>query len=345
MKKYIVNGQFLSKKHVTGVQRFAKELLYEIDKIIEPGTICLAIERGMKVPQYENIEVIRIGRLKKHLWEQISFPLYAIIYHYTPVNLCNASSVLYPGIICIHDIKVKRHPEQFRMPYVLWYKLQFFLNIPRAKKLLTVSEFSKRELCEVYHIDEKRISVIYNGWNHYERIGADNSILEKLNLRERDYYFSLGSMDPTKNMNWVIREAQYNEAQKFVVTGTYNNRIFRFKNEKLPSNLIFTGFLRDDEVKALMKGCKAFLFPSIYEGFGIPPLEALSAGAPNLIMSDIEVLREIYGDGFIYVDIFGKTYELSSIVPVEIEKKNAVLARYSWVNSARKLLKVLYMID
>lgn len=344
MEKYIVNGHFLRKARITGVQRFAIELLNELDKIVEPGIISIAIEKGTNAPDYKNIKIITVGSLRNHLWEQISYPLYALKKNYIPLNLCNASPILFPGVICIHDIKVKRHPEQFRLPFVMWYRIQYFLNIPRAKRILTVSEFSKHEICSAYHVEENKISVIYNAWNHFEKVKADNAIEKKLNLSPGNYFFYVGSMDPTKNMDWILGEAEHNSSEVFVITGAYNKRIFRFIEKHIPSNVIMTGFLKDEEIKALMSDCKAFLFPSTYEGFGIPPLEALSAGAPNLVLSGIDVLNEVYGEGFEYIDPHNNWMNLSHVNKADDAVRKGVLDKYSWKKSAEKLLYTLMSV-
>ena len=105
------------------------------------------------------------------------------------------------------------------------------------------------------------------------------------------------------------------------------------------------GFVSDEEAKTLMRACKAFLFPTFYEGFGIPPLEAISAGARQVVVSDTEVMHEIFGKGVIYIDPNDYTSDLTNLSEISNEQISELLKKYSWKKSADNLLNLLRNIN
>ena len=121
MKKIIVNGRFLTHR-ITGVERYAREILLELDKIVQPNEIEMAIPPEVEEwPRYKNIEVKKTGKLHGNMWEQISFPLHVSKAKGISLNLCNTAPLLSPGIVCIHDMKIKAKPEYFSKKFLLWY--------------------------------------------------------------------------------------------------------------------------------------------------------------------------------------------------------------------------------
>ena len=250
------------------------------------------------------------------------------------LSLCNLAPILYPGYVTIHDIGFKTHGEHLNAKFRTWYKLVTKLNIKRYKHIFTVSNFSKNEIIENYKIKPERITVTYNSAEHLKNIKPDESILKRLNLENRDFYFSLGSRSPHKNHKYIENLAKNNVKEIFVVTGK-NNKVFESEKEENINNMIYTGYLSDEEIVALYKNCKAFIFPSLYEGFGIPPLEAITMGCKNILVSDIEVFREIYGESVNYIDVKNPTYkEIYEIT----EKEEINVQKYKWKDVEQKIL-------
>lgn len=103
--KVIVNGRFLLHR-TTGVERYAREILLELDKLIKPGEVEMAIPPETKeIPDYKNIRVVRVGKLRNRLWEHISFPRYVRKQKGISLNLCNVAPLVAPGIVAIHDMQ------------------------------------------------------------------------------------------------------------------------------------------------------------------------------------------------------------------------------------------------
>ena len=341
MKKTVINGRFLVHK-VTGVERYAREIIRELDKIVEQGQIEVAVPPEVNEwPSYQNIAVIKVGRWHGRLWEQLSFPIYVAKQGAISLNLCNSSPVLSPGIVCIHDVKIKAVPEAFSRLFLIWYGMLFGNAAKRAKKIITVSEFSKKEIIKYYKIDGDKIAVIPNAWQHYERIGYDECAVERHHLVKNKYFFSMSSLEPNKNFRWIAEVAKRNPEYIFAVSGSVNERVFSDGlGFECPKNMRLLGYVSDEEAKALMRDCKAFLFPTFYEGFGIPPMEAMSAGA-EVVVSDSEVMHEVYGETVHYINPMDYSIAFSDLLHHDLrEESKCVLEKYSWERSAHKLKMV-----
>ena len=337
--KVIINGRFLIHR-VTGVERYAREIISELDKIIEPESVEMAVPPEVEdIPVYKNIKVVKVGRLHNRLWEHISFPWYVHTQKGVSLNLCNVAPLPAPGIVCIHDVKVKATPQYFSKKFLMWYDLLLGNATKRAKRIITVSEFSKSEIINYYNVAPERVVVIPNAWQHYERIGYDESALSKFDLDKDSYYFSMCSLEPNKNFKWIAEVARKTPEQVFAVAGSINKKVFADGlGFECPSNMKLLGYISDEEAKTLMRDCKAFLFLTFYEGFGIPPLEAISAGAKRVVVSDTDVMHEIFGESVAYID----PNKYKDITNLDFYTKcfcdRKVLEKYSWEGSALKLM-------
>ena len=336
-----MNGRFLIHK-ITGVERYAREILTELDRQIQYGEIEMAVPPETKeIPSYKNIKVVKVGRFHNRLWEHISFPLYVWKKKAISLNLCNVAPLFSPGIVCIHDVKIKARPQDFRKKFLIWYNILLSNACKRAKNIITVSEFSKREICKYDNVHPKRITVIHNAWQHYERMGDDEGALKKYGVEKDSYYFSMCSLEPNKNFKWIAEVAKRNPKLVFAVSGSINKKVFaNGLGFECPSNMKLLGYVSDEEAKTLMRDCKAFLFPTFYEGFGIPPLEAISAGAKRVVVSDTEVMHEIFGESVFYIDPCRYNIDLNHI---QLGKRENILEKYDWKKSAL-LLKILLNI-
>lgn len=342
MKKIVINGMFFCMK-TTGVQRFAKELIKEFDKLINFHEFAVIVPEYIKVlPEFQNLEVIKYGTRKGVLWEQIDLPKYLKKNHKISVNLCNTQPIFCPGIICIHDTAYKTHPEFFKTLFgklsVLWHRLNFLLIKFNHYPVITVSYFSKYSIVDTYKIEPYRIWVIGNGWQHMNQITEAKNTLKKYSLKEKNFYFVLGNLNYNKNARWVMTYAQKHPKDIFIFSGN------KVKNSKIEipdiPNIRWLGYLQDNEIKALYKNCKAFIFPSIHEGFGIPPMEAMSQGAP-VIIANTTCLPEIYGASAHYIDPYDCNVDLEELLKEKTDAREKVLCRYGWDKSANSLLQCL----
>lgn len=339
-----INGRFLTRR-TTGVDRFARELVRGLDRLVSPAEAVLAVPAGAELvepPELENIEVVPIGKRAGHAWEQLDYSAWLSRESMLGLSLCNTAPVRNPGVVCIHDMAVHANPSNYSRGFVLWYRLLYDMLARRADAVVTVSEFSKGEMEKYYPATRGKVVVVPNAWQHIGRVEADVSFFDKHpEVRPGEYYFAMSSLAPNKNLGWLVETARLNPCETVVIAGGLNSKVFAGGGIPEAENVVYPGYVSDGEAKALMEGCKGFLFPTFYEGFGIPPLEALACGSP-VAVSDTEVMREVYGDGAVYVDPHKPCGDLAglfskeSVVPVE-----DVLGRYSWEESAKRLLALL----
>jgi len=343
MNKLLLNGLLYSQK-TTGVHRFARELMLELDNIAPKGLLTVAVPKGTTdVPAYNNFEVIEVGPHSGLIWEQWDLPMFAKKHSYTTVNLCNSQPLLHPGIICIHDAAYKTHPEYFKTLHgklsVAWHQLVYWQATKHTKyPILTVSYFSKYSLIDTYGIEPSRVNVVSNGWQHMKGMVADGTVLERFNLKKGNFYLTLGNINYNKNTKWVVDYAKKHPNDTFVLSGV------RVKNSSIDidntPNVHYLGFLSDSEIVALYANCKAFIFPSIHEGFGIPPMEALCHGA-KVVVANTTCLPEIYQGSAYYIDAYDTDIDLDEVLCREVCDAKLVLDRYGWDISAKKLLNLL----
>ena len=330
-------------RSTTGVDRFARELVSELDKIVQPGEVEIAVPGGHEIiarPFLESIEIKEVGTITGHLWEQTQFSSYLRKTGQTGINLCNTAPIANPGIVCIHDMAASAHPE-FYKGKGLWRKVRLHFVTTKAKAILTVSEFSRGEILKYYPKTKAPVEVVYDAWQHVRNVEPDGESLSRYGLKEGEYFFALSSLTKNKNLIWTVKTALANPDYLFAVAGGINTKIFGDIDIPEAENVKYLGYVTDEEAKALMAGCKAFLFPSFYEGFGIPPLEAMANGA-KVVVSDIEVLHEVYGESAIYIDPNVPAKNLCELVSESVvEAPDKALSKFSWERSAQKLYSVM----
>lgn len=151
---------------------------------------------------------------------------------------------------------------------------------------------------------------------------------------------ALSSLSPQKNFVWVKEVAKRNPNKKFLIVGRAEGFTKLGADDLQESNLHFTGYLTDGEIKSLMKGCRAFIHPAVYEGFGIPPIEALACGA-ELIVSAAACLPEVYGNSAHYIEPHNYDVDLDELLKEPVAPASRVLDKYSWSSEAKKLLNLL----
>lgn len=337
MKKYIINGKFLTQRQ-TGAQRYAREIVEKLDSLSKEGEFTIVIPKGdWTIPTYQKIKVQKVGSLQGIAWEQITLPIYALVKGYTLLNLCNVAPLLKPDYSTIFDMKIKSHPHFYGWKFKWWYEILFANQTKRCKLIFTDSEDAKSELLKYYpKAKPDKIVVAHASWEHFNKVDFDNKTLEKYNLKSKDYFFSMGSLEPNKNFRWVSEVAKKNTHATFVVAGSLNAKVFaNGMGFECPQNMKLLGYVTDEEAKTLMRDAKAFLFPSFCEGFGMPPLEAMSAGVYRVIVSDIPVMHEIFKENAIYINPQKYDYQLDELLKVSRSDSDSVLERFSWADSAK----------
>jgi glycosyltransferase involved in cell wall biosynthesis len=346
-----VNGRFLSQS-ITGVQRYALELLSAIDELlssrqIEPLPVTVLVPPDAKaVPAWRSLRVQRIGRFTGQLWEQIDLPSHAReALLFTP---CGGAPLIHPcQVITIHDAAIFRTPDAYTALYGSYYRILQRVLARRARHLITVSEFSRNELMECLHVPKDKISTTKNSGEHILRFSRDETILGKHNLRKGSYILGVGSKNVNKNLDRLVEA--FNLASDLsvdlVIAGGSNRAIFGEKG-RYSSRVREIGFVSDGELRSLYENAVCFVFPSLYEGFGIPPLEALTLGTP-VIASRAAALPEVLGDAAVYCDphsprdIAEKIRQVLQGRAPEREAAQLHASRFTWKGCARQTWEIL----
>lgn len=257
-------------------------------------------------------------------------------------------------IVVIHDICFERFDNIFRKGEYIRNKLLIPYAAHHADRIITVSEFSKKEISDVYRIPSDKIDVVYNAvdksFRRLEESEKEPSVRKKFGIGDSPYLICVGNLQPRKNIPRLIEA--YNKytsemegsPAKLVVVGKkawlYDET---FKAAADNPNIIMTGYVEREDLVKLLNESKGLLYPSIYEGFGIPPLEACACGVP-IAVSDIPVMREIVDGQAIFFDpynvdsIYEAINEIADDRASEIQYEN--MNRFSWPKSAMKLRKI-----
>ena len=330
---------------MTGIQRFSYELC---KMLIELGAEITILAPRKILPEYHlNCRIVQFGVFNNILWEQTDLRLY-LLRHKNPllINFGSPGPVFYSNrIVAIHDLSFLVHPSWFSKSYYLYYRWVTPIFIRRSKKVITVSEFSKQEILRLTGISENKIEIIYNA------VSADLNGRQGANdVSRQPYILSVASLDPRKNTVRLVEAFKLSglDAKYYLVLVGKKDTIFNMQIlDEILANCV--GYVSDEELASLYSNASLFVYPSIYEGFGIPPLEAMSLGCP-VILSDIPVFREIFGDAACYADP-GETESISdAMVHVlthddyrqQLYERGAERAKlYSWEQSARKLLAII----
>lgn len=300
----LINGRFLTRP-ATGVDRFALELLAALSRRGELSGAQVAVPpAGAGIERPAGLPVEVVGTLGGHAWEQLQLPRRAG--DDWLVNLCNTAPLARERqLVVVHDAAAVANPHNYGLAFRSWYRLMLGTVMRRAACVATVSAFSADELVRHFGRRPRGIEVIPEGGEHILRQPADPSVLTRLGLDTPGaprYVLAVGSQSPNKNFAAVLQAMDLLDDPDvlLVAAGGGDARIYAPSALAHP-RLRRTGYVSDAQLRALYEGAACFVFPSFYEGFGLPPLEAMCCGCP-VIVSDRASLPEVCGPAALYCD-------------------------------------------
>jgi len=348
-----INARFLTQVH-TGVQRYAEEVVRALDTLIDTGEIdpkysftLLAPRRNCRQLELKHIPLHRVGHLTGHFWGQLELPWFARKGFL--VNLCNvAPAIKQNQLVTIHDAGVFAPPESYSRSFRIWYRWLTRRVALKSIQITTDSIFSKSEIEKYLAVPTDKIKCIPLGCEHIKRPVADTDFLIKNKLIDRPYFLAVSSLSHRKNFEAIVKIAKCTEFN-FVVVGGVNPRVFGTNQMNWPERISYLGAVNDRQLKALYQQAVGFVYPSFYEGFGLPPLEAMTCSCP-VIVSDIPPHREVCGEAALYFnphdtdDIISKM----SVLATDTEKRQYLIAQgqeraklFSWTNTARQIYTLI----
>ncbi|MCK5415988.1 glycosyltransferase family 4 protein [Candidatus Parcubacteria bacterium] len=290
--------------------------------------------------------------IKKHKIDLMHFP------HFNVPLFCTV-----PFIVTIHDLILTKFPTlRASTLHPILYKIKDFAykiliknTIKKSEKILTVSQFTKDDIIEQFNSSEKKITITYEGVSKQinpQKID-DKKVLLRYNLH-KPYLLYVGSAYPHKNLEILVEV--FNEINKnnknldLVIVGKddyffkcLKNLAYKFENK----NIKFPGFIPDTELASFYHNAKAYIFPSLYEGFGLPPLEAMYYACP-VLSSNRSCLPEILGDAAVYFNPKNKKEIQEKIIEIldnkvlrdsQIKKGHKQIKKYNWDNCVNQTLE------
>jgi len=342
-----VNARFVT-QNITGVQRYAIELSRQLKKLLGDKVHFVSPKNIAHLDLAEELDIHIVGNRTGHLWEQIDLPMYLkSIASPILLNLGNTAPLFYSNkISTVHDIAYERFARTFSWKFRLFYKILIPKLIISSKHIITVSEFSKKEISDFYKTDDKKISVVYHS--------VSEKFKPSVKKNSEKYILAVSSLNYRKNLQSLVKAFnQLNDSKvKLFLVGDKNRN---FDNSKPPNeiennpNIVFKAHVDDDELIYLYSNAICFVYPSLYEGFGIPPLEAQACGCP-VICSNVASLPEVYRDSVLYCNPYDIDDIKEKIILVsnnealrnELRQKGFEnIRRFSCEQSAKKLLEII----
>jgi len=348
---------FLDKK--TGIEEYVYQLIKNLRDDLNDHEVVLYLRKDGREKLKKSFELPENWKAKeipfKYFWTQIGMA-WEFLTNSPDVLFVPAHTIpwIHPknSIVTIHGLEYEHCPESYSL-YSRWFH-RFFIkkSCKWAKKIIAISENTKKDLIEIYGVNSKMIEVVYNGFTEIANGLKSNK------KRSRNYLLFLGRIEQRKNIERIVKAFEILKASKvydgqLVLAGKAGHGFQKIKKTidkiEFSKDVIMKGYVSDEERLSLIKNADIFLFPSLCEGFGLPILEAQSVKTP-VITSDQGPMDEVAGDENLLVN----PYEVESIVKVSREilnnsekRKKIVenglknIERFSWKKCGEETSKIL----
>lgn len=343
----VVNARFLTQS-LTGVQRFAYEISCQLKKLYGEEIVFVAPSNIRSSNHAECLNPILIGKHTGYLWEQYELPQF-LRGEGSPllINLCNLAPIAYRNkISTIHDITYVKYPADYPFLMRWMYKMLVPHILNTSIRIITVSHFSKNEISAYYQIPKDKIHVVYNAVN------ASFCPHRNERLLSENYIMAFASTGENKNFKMIMQSfikvnEQYKDIKLYVIGECLREK--EYEELRQHDSIVFMGRVSDEELIELYSNAIAFVFPSLYEGFGIPVIEAQACGCP-VIASNVSTFPEILGASALCLDPHKIDSFVNAILSLCNDKKlrDEIIKlgydnvmRFSWQNSGKELKRII----
>ncbi len=350
-----------------------KENKYYLYTDRDPGNDADLAEEIKRLDLGQNFKVIFVKRTNRFCWNFWCLPAHL---KKNPVDIFHTQYIApfwlpknVKLVLTIHDISFNYFPQYIKKSDLFFLKTLLPRSIRRADKIITVSESEKKNIVDFYKIPLEEVDFTYNGvdFDHFAKNFSDEEkkeVREKYKLPEK-FLLYVGTLQPRKNIPALIESLNTylnkypEENMKLVIAGNRKARNFdtridaAIEKNNLHKSVIFPGWIEEEDKPALLRTAEVFVFPSLYEGFGIPVIEAMAAGTP-VVCSDIPVLREIAGDAALFCNPKKSNDFAENIQKIladknlqrNLAKKGKDIARkFTWQKTAEKTLKIYFSLS
>jgi glycosyltransferase involved in cell wall biosynthesis len=342
-----VNARFLTQS-VTGVQRYAVELSLRL-KEMDSSIRFLCPKNVIQHDLFQELDARVIGSTTGHLWEQVTLPLH-LKRGDLLVNFCNTALLFHKNqIVTIHDIGFNFYPQSHPTGFVSFYKFLFPRIMKSSKHIVTVSNFSKQEITRRYRVTNEKVSVVYSAPLKFFQLESCPE------LQKEKYFLAVSSLNYRKNIAALLeafsqlsnQERQY----RLYLIGDMKAKSFKKLDiGKFLDNphITFLGRVSDEDLRRYYSNAVGFVYPSLYEGFGLPPLEAQRCSCPVLV-SNVASLPEVFRDSAVYCNPFSvDSIRLGMLKLVDEDTRQALIAkgienvkRFLWEKNAEEFFNLL----
>ncbi|NKC32148.1 glycosyltransferase family 4 protein [Falsiroseomonas selenitidurans] len=340
-----INARFLTQK-MSGVQRFAREIT---QALLATGRPIRLLAPPDAPETFAGHPVTRLGRRGGQAWEQFDLPGAVGADHL--LNLGNTAPLRLGRrqTVVIHDAGVFDTPESYSLPFRAWYRALHWALPRRGTRIVTVSEFSRARLALHLKLPAARIGVVAEGGEHALRDAAETGVLARTGLQPGRFVLAVGTRAAHKNLD-ALRDGVAllaSRGMKLAVAGAADAGVFR--NAGDVDAALALGRVSDAELRALYENALGLIFPSRYEGFGLPPLEAMWCGCPVLAAA-AGAVPEVCGEAALWFDAEGPRTPAAALTRLLDEPLlagqlrqagRARAAQFSWPAAAERLLALL----
>lgn len=355
---------FLKKR--TGIEEYSYQVIRHLRENLSQDEVSLYVRkkiiwesgRWKFQPQQIDFEIPENWKVKglwaPRFWTQIRLSLEMWLHPVDTLFIpAHTVPLVHPEntVVTIHGLEYEFSPESYSW-YERWYMRFSIRNSVRwAKEVISVSENTKRDLMRLYQVPEEKIAVIYEGVGESPVISSDSK-------PERPYFFFVGRVEERKNVTRIIEaydrfKRKTGLPHKLILAGKpgygYGEIQLKIKNSKFKDQIQELGYVGEEQKWGLLRGAEALLFPSLYEGFGLPILEAQMVGTP-VITSTTSSLPEIAGEGALLVDPLNTEALIKAMERIAtdpelragiIDKATQNVDRFSWAQCAREVKSLL----